>query len=142
VKKTWTLKYMTWIQEHVHFDKPALEVTLWITCRKSSTWLNGFCVWRRRSAKRFTKCRWKIRAVVEALQALRGVAQLTAVTVVAELGSLSHFQNRRQRMGYSGLVYSEYPSGSRIQRGGITKTGNAHLRRVVIESAWTDQHRP
>jgi len=80
--------------------------------------------------------------VIEALQALRGVAQLTAVTVVAELGSLSRFHNPRQLMGYSGLVSSEYSSGNRIQRGSITKTGNAHLRRVIIESAWAYQYRP
>jgi transposase len=70
------------------------------------------------------------------------VAQLAAVTVVAELGSLSRFPNPRQLMGYSGLVSSEYSSGNRIQRGDITKSGNAHLRRVVIESAWAYQHRP
>jgi transposase len=45
-------------------------------------------------------------------------------------------------MGYSGLVASEHSSGSRIQRGAITKTGNAHLRRVVIEAAWNYRHRP
>jgi transposase len=45
-------------------------------------------------------------------------------------------------MGYSGLVSSEFSSGNRIQRGGITKTGNAHLRRVVVEAAWAYQHRP
>jgi len=83
-----------------------------------------------------------MRAVVEALQALRGVAQITAVTIVAELGTLSRFQTPRQLMGYSGLVASEFSSGNRIQRGGITKTGNAHLRRVLVESAWVYQHRP
>ena len=45
-------------------------------------------------------------------------------------------------MGYSGLVSSEFSSGNRIQRGGITKTGNAHLRRVLVEAAWAYQHRP
>lgn len=83
-----------------------------------------------------------MRAVVEALQARRGVAQLTAVTVVAELGTLSRFDSPRKLMGYSGLVSSEYSSGHRIQRGSITTTGNAHLRRVIIESAWAYQYRP
>jgi len=83
-----------------------------------------------------------MRAVVEALQALRGVAQITAVTVVAELGTLSRFDSPRQLMGYSGLVSSEFSSGNRIQRGSITKSGNAHLRRVIIESAWSYQYRP
>ena len=84
----------------------------------------------------------EIRTVIEALQALRGVAQTTAATVVCELGSLARFQNPRQLMGYSGLVPREYSSGNRVQRGAITKTGNAHLRRVLVESAWTYQHRP
>ena len=70
------------------------------------------------------------------------MAQLTAVSVVAELGSLLRFQSLRQLMGYSGLVSSESSSGNRILRGSITKTGNAHLRRVIIESAWAYQHRP
>ena len=84
----------------------------------------------------------EIRAVIEALQALRGVAQTTAATIVSELGSLSRFQTPRQLMGYSGLVAREHSSGNRVQRGGITKTGNAHLRRVLVEAAWAYQHRP
>jgi transposase len=80
--------------------------------------------------------------VIEALQALRGVAQTTAATVVAELGSLSRFPHPTQLMGYSGLVSSEHTSGNRVQRGAITKSGNAHLRRVLVEAAWTYLHRP
>jgi len=82
------------------------------------------------------------RAVIEALQALRGVAQTTAATIISELGSLLRFQSPRQLMGYSGLVAREHSSGNRIQRGAITKTGNAHLRRVLVEAAWAYQHRP
>ena len=70
----------------------------------------------------------EIRVVIEALQALRGVAQTTAATIVSELGSLSRFQSPRQLMGYSGLVAREHSSGNRVQRGGITKTGNGHLK--------------
>jgi len=84
----------------------------------------------------------EIRAVIEALQALRGVAQTTAATVVAELGSLSRFASPSQLMGYSGLVSREYTTGNRVQRGAITKSGNAHLRRVLVEAAWTYRHRP
>jgi transposase len=83
-----------------------------------------------------------IRAVVEALQALRGVALITAVSIVAELGLLSRFDSPRQLMGYSGLVPSEDSSGNRVKRGKITKTGNAHLRRVIVEAAWAYQFRP
>ena len=73
----------------------------------------------------------EIRAVIEALQALRGVAQMTAATIVSEVGSFSRFDPRL--MGYSGLVASEHSSGNRVQRGGITKTGNGHLRRVIVK---------
>jgi transposase IS116/IS110/IS902 family protein len=59
-----------------------------------------------------------------------------------KLGSLSRFNSPRQLMSYSGLVSSEHSSGNRVLRGGITKTGNAHLRRIVIESSWCYQHRP
>ena len=83
-----------------------------------------------------------MRAVIEALQALRGIAQVSAVTIVAEVGTLSRFAKPRQLMGYSGVVASEDTSGERTRRGGITKTGNAHLRRIVIEAAWAYQHRP
>jgi transposase len=83
-----------------------------------------------------------MRAVIEALQALRGIAKIAAVTIVAEVGRLSRFTRARQLMGYSGAVASEHSSGPRIHRGGITKTGNAHVRRVVVEAAWTYRHRP
>jgi len=62
--------------------------------------------------------------------------------VVAELGSLSRFASPSQLMGYSGLVSREYTTGSRVQKGAITKIGNAHLRRVLVEAAWTFRHRP
>jgi transposase len=70
------------------------------------------------------------------------VAQTTAATIVSELGSLSRFPRPRPLMGYSGLVAREHSSGNRVQRGGITKTGNSHLRRVLVEAAWAYQYRP
>lgn len=84
----------------------------------------------------------EMRAVIEALQAMRGISKLTATTVVAEVGELSRFEHPRELMGYSGLVPSENSSGSKTRRGAITKTGNAHLRRVIIEAAWHYRHRP
>jgi transposase len=80
--------------------------------------------------------------VIGGLQALRGIAEISAVTIVAELGHVSRFANARQLMGYSGAVPSEVSSGQRQQRGGITKTGNAHLRRVAIEAAWSYRLKP
>jgi transposase len=69
------------------------------------------------------------------------VAQLTAATIVSEIGSFSRFEPRKL-MGYSGLVASEYSSGNQVKRGSLTKTGNAHLRRVIVEAAWAYQRRP
>lgn len=83
-----------------------------------------------------------LRALVAALQALRGVAQETAVTLATEFGSFSRFERAPQAMGYTGLVASEYSSGSKKRQGAITKTGNSHLRRALVEAAWHYRHRP
>jgi transposase len=84
-----------------------------------------------------------VQAVIQGLQALRGVAHISAVTIAAELGNISsRFESARTLMGYSGVFPSEDSSGQRIRRGSITKSGNAHLRRIVVESAWSYRHRP
>jgi len=73
--------------------------------------------------------------MIEALQALRGVALVSAVTIVAEVGNLSRFTRAPQLMGYSGMGPRQDSSGPRTRRGRITKTGNAHLRRIAVEAA-------
>lgn len=78
--------------------------------------------------------------VIEALMALRGVNLLTATTVVAEIGDLHRFASASQLMAYLGLVPSEHSSGPKQSRGAITKTGNGHVRRVLVEAAWTYRH--
>jgi transposase len=83
---------------------------------------------------------WRMYPVVEAVQAMRGVAFTVAVTVVSELGDLSRFQNPRQVSSYLGLVPSEHSSGPRRRLGGITKAGNSHARRVLVEGAWAYRH--
>jgi transposase len=84
------------------------------------------------------------REVVAALQTLRGVALLTATTATLEVGAFARFDSPRQLMAYAGIVPSEHSTGGpgRARRGGITKTGNAHLRRVLVEAAWTYRNRP
>lgn len=78
---------------------------------------------------------WRLRPVVEALQALRGISLLSAVTIIAELGDLTRFEKPGQLMAYLGLVPSEYSTGNSIKKGGITKSGNTHARKTLIESA-------
>src|SRR3984885_9107801 len=79
--------------------------------------------------------------VIQDLQALRGIAHISEVTIAAELGQVSRFAGARELMGYCGAVPSENSSGKQTRRGNITKTGNAHLRRIVVEAAWS-YHRP
>jgi transposase len=81
--------------------------------------------------------------VIRGLQALRGVAHISAVTIASELGNItSRFESARKLMGYCGVFPSEDSSGKRIRKGGITKAGNAHLRRIIVESAWCYRHWP
>jgi transposase len=79
---------------------------------------------------------WRLYPVVQALQALRGVQWLVALTVVAELGDLTRFDSPRQLSAFVGLVPSEDSSGRRRRLGSITKTGNARARRALVEGAW------
>ena len=140
--KPWTMKYLEWVKRDVHFEQLAQEVTLLDYLHEVEHGaarigrLDGAITEAVKSAPP------QMRAVIDALQALRGIAQVSAVTVVAELGELSRFARAKQLMAYGGIVASEDSSGERTRRGNITKTGNAHLRRVVVEAAWAYRHRP
>jgi transposase len=79
---------------------------------------------------------WRMAPVVSALQAARGVSLVVAVILLAELGDLSRFGKPSQLMAYLGLVPSEHSSGESTKRGAITKTGNRHARKALIEAAW------
>jgi transposase len=138
----WTKQHLEWIGTHVHFSEPALEAALQDYREEVKHVAERIVKLEKAIDEAVRQSPPQVRAVIEALQALRGVAQTTAATIVSEIGELSRFESPRQLMGYSGLVAREYSSGNRIQRGGITKTGNAHLRRVTVEAAWAYQHRP
>lgn len=140
--KAWTKKHREWIKSHVRFAEAALEATLADYVEEVDHAAARIVKLEKAIDEAIRQAPPEIRAVVEALQALRGVAQTTAVSIVAEVGSLSRFPSPRELMGYSGLVPREHSSGNRVQRGGITKTGNGHLRRVLVEAAWAYQHRP
>jgi transposase len=138
----WTLKHLEWVRSKVHFEESAQNATLLDYLHEVE-----------HMAARITRLEQAIdatlpvlpatmRAVIDGLQSLRGVAKVSAVTLVAELGQLSRFDHPRQLMGYAGIVSREHSSGERIRRGAISKTGNAHLRRIVVEAAWSYRHRP
>jgi transposase len=139
--KAWTEKYRRWI-ERVRFEHPAQEATRLDYLTEVDHARDRIVRLEQALSVALEAAPAPMRAVIEALQALRGIAKIAAVTIVAEVGTLSRFARARQLMGYSGAVASEHSSGPRIHRGGITKTGNAHLRRIVVEAAWTYRHRP
>jgi transposase len=138
----WTLKYMDWVRQQVQFEQPAQEYTRLDYLHEVEHANDRVRRLEEAIAEAVKLVPTPMREVIQALQALRGIAQISAVTIVSELGQISRFVGARQLMGYSGAVASENSSGTRVQRGAITKTGNAHLRRVVIEAAWAYRHRP
>ncbi len=142
IKSPWTNVHLQWIKTKVHFEQPAQEIAL--TDYVHQVEHLGARIERLDQAvlEAARSVPPEMRTVIEALQALRGIAQVTAVAIVAELGQISRFAKARQLMGYSGLVPSEHSSGERKRRGAITKTGNAHLRCVIVEAAWAYQFRP
>jgi transposase len=140
--KAWTMKYLEWVKREVHFEQMAQEATL-LDYLHEVEHLAARIARLDGAITEAVKCSPpQMRAVIEALQALRGIAQISAATVVAEVGELSRFAKAKQLMAYAGIVASEDSSGERTRRGNITKTGNAHLRRVVVEAAWAYRYRP
>jgi len=85
---------------------------------------------------------WHMLPLVKALQALRGISLITAVVLVAEIGDLRRFGTAPELMAYLGLVPREHTTGERTRRGGITKTGNGHARRMLVEAAWAYRFLP
>lgn len=138
----WTLKYMKWVEEQVRFEQPAQEYTRWDYLHEVEHANDRVRRLEEAIREAVKLVPAAMREVIQALQALRGIAEISAVTVVSELGQMSRFPGARELMGYSGAVASEDSSGKRVQRGGITKTGNAHLRRVVVEAAWAYRYPP
>lgn len=133
-KSKWTPAYFRWL-ETVRFDNPVQHIVL-------TEYMDAVKDAQRRVAGLEKQMRsvlpsWSLGPVVEALMAMRGVSLITAMTVMAELGDISRFDSPRQLMGYLGLVPSEHSSGTSRRQGGITKAGNGHVRRVLVEAAWS-----
>ena len=133
-KKGWTVVYRRWLTT-IRFEHPAQQIVL-------QDYIHAVADAEAR-VERLTKQiaellpRWSLAPVVEAVQAMRGVAFVVAVTVVAEVGDFSRFDNPRQLMAYLGLTPSEHSSGASVRRGGITKAGSSLARRALVEGAWS-----
>jgi len=128
-----TQAYFRWLEE-IKFEMPAQQIVLqeYVDAVKHMKGRVEALEEEMRQAMQG----WSLAPVVTGLMALRGVELITAMTVVAELGDMSRFDSARQIMAHLGLVPSEHSSGHRQKRGGITKTGNGHARRVLIEASW------
>ena len=139
--KAWTELYMAWVRQ-LRYEQAGQEATRLDYLHEVEHM--GARVKRLEEAitEAVKLASPQVQEVVRGLQALRGIAEISAVTIVAELGQIARFETARQLMGYSGVVPRENSSGQRQQRGGITKTGNAHLRRIVIEAAWSYRLKP
>ncbi len=139
--KNWTLKHLLWVRT-LHFEHPAQEATFLDYLHEVEHAAERVARLEKAIDQAVEGLPQEMKAMVAGLQALRGIKQVSAVTIVAEVGPLSRFERPKQLMGYSGMVSSEDSTGNRVRRFGITKTGNAHLRRVAGEAAWAYQYRP
>jgi transposase len=139
--KAWTAPYMAWVRQ-VHFTQVAREATLLDYLHEVDHMGERVRRLEQAITEAVKLASPQVREVVKGLQALRGIAEISAVTIVAELGNIARFETPRQLMGYSGAVPTEDSSGQRTRRGSITKTGNAHLRRIIVEAAWSYRYRP
>ena len=129
----WRMAYRRWLST-LAFDHPAQQIAF-------QDYVDAVMDAKRR-VKRIEEQifglfpEWTLRQIVDALQAMRGIALTNAVVLVAEVGDFTRFSNPRQLMAYFGMVPGERSSGETTRRGGITKTGNTHVRRALVEGAW------
>ena len=133
-QRTWTLAYRRWLTT-VRFDHPAQQIVL-------QDYIYAVEDAEKRVAGLVQQIEqllesWSMVPVVKAIQAMRGIGLINAVTLVAEIGDFTRFSSPRQLMAYVGLVPSEHSTGASVRRGGVTKAGNGQARRALIEGAWT-----
>ena len=137
--RNWTQRHRRWLLT-LRFEHPAAQATFDDYLRA----IEGVEERLRTLEQELATCAAgeDYREAVGLLRCFRGVDTVTAMTVLAELGDVTRFGSARQLMSYLGLTPSEYSSGARQRRGPITKTGNSHVRRILVESAWHYRHPP
>mgnify|MGYP001552460782 CR=1 FL=1 len=133
-KTRWTKGHYNWL-ESIKLEQPWLQIVLQeyidavkAACKRVDALTNQLMK---------TLPQWSLHPIVESLVALRGIDKLAAVVLLAELGDISRFSHPRQLMAFLGLVPTEHSSGNTRRQGGITRTGNGHARRMLVESAWS-----
>lgn len=132
-KKRWGTIHLNWLAG-LRFEQPYQHVVL-------QEYINAVSEACRRVAEinrlmEEALPQWSMAPVVDSLRALRGIDTLAAMILLAELGDISRFESPRQLMSFLGLVPSEHSSGPSRRQGAITRTGNGHARRVLVEASW------
>jgi transposase len=138
-KKTWGKTHLNWLasqklehrEQRITFEEQLLAV------RQAKERIE-----RLEQAIRESIADWSLAPIVEAVQAMRGIDLITAVSFLAEIGDLSRFESPRQLMAFLGLTASERSTGENVRRGRITKAGNTRARRLLVESAWSYRYPP
>ena len=136
-RKNWGARYRAWLQKQ-YFEHPADQIVLQEyveAVRLAEERLDRI----EHAIEEFLPS-WELAPVVNALQALRGIDLVVAVTFAVEIGDIRRFTSPRQLMAYLGLVPEERSIGETVRRGWITKMGNARVRQLLVESAWTYHH--
>jgi transposase len=137
--KNWTMRHRRWLKQ-IRFEN---EV--------SQRVLDGYVLTLEQVEERLKSISEQIEKVAQSerynqqvgwLRCLRGVDTVTAMTIVSELHDFRRFTNPRELMSFLGLTPSEHTSSNRVRRGSITKAGNSHVRRVLVEAAWNYRHHP
>jgi transposase len=137
--RAWTQRHGAWIRAQ-HFDEPAAQRTL---DHYGATLEVRLAELRLLEGElRELADQPPLRDQVARLATLRGIGVLSALTLAVEVGDFRRFESASAFMAFVGLVPSEHSSGERRRQGAITKAGNAHLRRVLVEAAWHARHRP
>jgi len=131
--KPWSYRHMRWISDQ-QLEHPAMQIAL-------QGYINALEQAESRRAELDIQIRdllpnWSLAPIVTALQALRGVASVIAIALVAEIGDFRRFPSARDLMAYFGLVPGEHSSGSTVRSRGITKQGNSAMRALLYEAAW------
>jgi transposase len=136
-RSTWTKTHLKWLAEQ-RFTQPSQQICLdeYVEAVREAS----ARVQRLEAQVRELVSVWSLGPVVSAMTAHRGVSLVVAATVCAELGDLVRFDRARDLMGFVGLVPSLHGTGLSHRVGAITKTGNAHVRRVLVEAAWSYRH--
>jgi transposase len=137
------VRHSSWSQAHerhlstIRFEHPAQEIAFneyRQACKETCERVERITQALREQCEH-----WRMNPLVKALMCLKGFEFVAAVTVVAELGDLTRFAHPRALMSYLGLVPSEFSSGNTRRQGAITRCGNKHARRVLVEAAWNNR---